>query len=260
VNYHDVLESLVWNYRLDFDPVGIKFIFDESELDLLRITHNARSKLTFCQHTAAVRQARYALFMKPESCLCKNAQLVLGFRPLDEKADTRYHLKYAADPETALKIVLEKPKLDFMACKGVYIAPIDVFDQIELEPSVVFIMCVPYQALHILNDYMAAIRLPNLTFYQFPNSAVCAGSVWAFNNKTANLTTMCPGSKTSGKTEMNYVNLFIPGEHMLPAIDQLKKRIEKGQGPSLLGKGGAWPGLDRCAGCSTLSFRKSTSQ
>jgi uncharacterized protein (DUF169 family) len=118
-------------------------------------------------------------------------------------------------------------------------------------------MAVPYQAYHNLKDYMGAMHKPNLTFFATPNSAVCSGSVYSYNNNTANMTTMCAGSKTSGKTEMNYMNIFIPGDQILATAGQLEKRIKETGGPSLLGKGGQpWPGLDVCAGCPMVKFEK----
>ena len=70
------------------------------------------------------------------------------------------------------------------------------------------------------------------------------------------MTTMCAGSKTSGKTEMNYVNVFVPGDQILSLCEQQKMRAEKG-GPSVLGKGyKAWPGLDACKGCPLFKFEK----
>jgi len=69
------------------------------------------------------------------------------------------------------------------------------------------------------------------------------------------MTTMCAGSKTSGKTEMNYVNLFVPGDQINDMAEQQKMRVEKGEGASLLGKGSqAWPGLDACKGCPMFKF------
>jgi len=139
--------------------------------------------------------------------------------------------------------------------KGIYMAPLEAFDGAGKQPDVVFMMVTPYQAYHVLNDYMGAMNKPNLTFFATPNSAVCSGSVYAYNKDTANMTTMCAGSKASGKTEMNYMNLFIPGTQILPTVEQLVRRIEKTGGPSLLGKGGQpWPGLDVCSGCPMVKF------
>ena len=254
MNYQEAREKLIWNLRLDFDPAGILFVSDESEIQDLPITHEAKSKMTYCQFLAAVRQQRYALFMHPKQLLCQNAYPVFGFRELEKGADTKRHLKYIDDPDVAWEAPQQKAKLEAGSCKGIYVAPLDWFDTIGKTPSVVFMVCVPYQAYHIFNDYMGAMKKPNLTFFHTPNSAVCSGSVYCYNNKTANMTTMCAGSKTSGKTEMNYVNVFIPGEHLLPMVEQQVKRCEQG-GPSVLGKGNVpWPGLDICKGCPLFKF------
>jgi uncharacterized protein (DUF169 family) len=97
---------------------------------------------------------------------------------------------------------------------------------------------------------MSATGRSSLTFNHTPNSAVCSGSVWAFNNNTANMTTMCAGSKTSGKSDMSMMNLFIPGSQIKASAAQLLKRASEMGGPSVLGKRGQpWPGLDVCKGC-----------
>ena len=254
MNLKEAREQLIWNIRLDFDPVGIRFVFDENEINQLQVSHRAKARITYCQFLTAVRQERYSLFMEPKKCLCENATLVFGFRELNKEADTKRHLKYLVDPDTALKAPQEKAKLEYGKCKGFYMAPLDKFDNTQYKPNIVFIMCTPFQAYHILNDYMGAHKLPNLFFFHTPNSAVCSGSVYSYVNETINMTTMCAGSKTSGKTEMNYMNIFIPGEKFLPLVEQQKKRCEKG-GPSVLGKGYTpWPGLDVCKGCPLFKF------
>ena len=130
-----------------------------------------------------------------------------------------------------------------------------MFDESGVDPDIVFFMLLPYQAYHILNDYMAATGRSSLTFYHTPNSAVCSGSVWAFNHSTANMTTMCAGSKTSGKSDMSMLNLFIPGTQIKDSAGQLLKRASEMGGPSVLGKGGEpWPGMDVCKGCPLFKY------
>lgn len=257
MNYKKAMESFIWNFRLDFDPVGIKYIFDETEIAKLPVTHRSKAKLSYCQYLAAARSAKHSLFLEPDRLLCKNAQPVFGFRELEEKIDGKNHMKYLLDPDLSWQAPQEKARLAVGECKGIYMAPLDEFDKIGVEPSVVFFMVVPYQAYHILNDYMGGTNKPNLTLFTTPNSAVCSGSVYSYNNKTANMNTMCAGSKASGKTEMNYMNLFIPGDELLATAAQLQKRIDETGGPSLLGKGGQpWPGLDVCSGCPMVKFEK----
>ena len=257
MNYSKAMETLIWNFRLDYDPVGIRFVFDEGEKASLKVTHTAKSKLSYCQYLAAARSAKHALYMEPDRLLCKNAQPVFGFRSLERDTDGKNHEKYLLDSNLSWQAPQEKERLAQGACKGIFMAPMEDFDAAGTDPSVVFIMATPYQCYHILNDYMGAMNRPNLTFFATPNSAVCSGSVYSFNKNTANMTTMCAGSKASGKTEMNYMNLFIPGSHIIPTVEQLVKRIETTGGPSLLGKGGQpWPGLDVCSGCPMVKFEK----
>lgn len=257
MNYTEEHNAFIWNFRLDFDPVGIRYIFDEDEIEKLPVTHKSKAKISYCMYLAAARSARHSLFMPPDRLQCKNAQPVFGFRELTRDVDGKNHEKYLLDPDLSWEAPQQKARLDVGACKGIFMAPLDKFDEAGIEPHVVFMMVVPFQAYHIINDYMGATGKPNLTYFATPNSAVCSGSVYAYKNNTANLTTMCAGSKASGKTEMNYMNLFVPGNQIIDTAAQLQKRIEKTGGPSLLGKGGqAWPGLDVCSGCPMVKFEK----
>jgi uncharacterized protein (DUF169 family) len=178
------METLIWNFRLDYDPVGIRFVFDESEKEKLKVTHTTKVKLSYCQYIAAARSAKHALFLQPDRLLCKNAQPVFGFRSLEKETDGKNHEKYLIDPELSWQAPQEKQRLNEGACKGIYVAPLETYDDVKSDPSVVFLMVTPFQAYHILNDYMGAMNRPNLTFFATPNSAVCSGSVYCYNKHT----------------------------------------------------------------------------
>ena len=195
------------------------------------------------------------MFMPANMLLCENAEPVFGFRELDQEKDTKRHMKYLRNEELAWQAPQGKAKLPLGKCYGIYTAPLAMFDESGLDPDIVFFMLLPYQAYHVLNDYMAATGRSSLTFNHTPNSAVCSGSVWALNHNTANMTTMCAGSKTSGKTDMSMVNLFIPGTQIKDSAAQLLQRVSETGGPSVLGKGGEpWPGMDVCKGCPLFKY------
>ncbi|MDY0132586.1 MAG: DUF169 domain-containing protein [Desulforegulaceae bacterium] len=257
LTYTKAFESFIWNFRLDFDPVGVKFIDNESIINTLPITHTVKPKLSYCQYLAASRSAKHRLFLSPEKLECKNAQPVFGFRELEQEIDGKSHEKYLIDEKLSWRAPQEKARLELGKYKGIFMAPLNDYDDLDFGPDITFFMVVPYQAYHILNDYMGAMNKPNLSFLATPNSAVCSGGVYSFLNNTANMTTMCAGSKSSGKTEMNYMNLFIPGDQVLKTAEHLLYRIEKTGGPSLMGKGGQpWPGLDVCLNCPLIKFKE----
>jgi uncharacterized protein (DUF169 family) len=255
LTFEDVSDTYIYYIRLDFDPVGIKFCADEGEISKYKINAKAKAKLTYCQHLAMARGGHKAMFMPANMLLCGNAAPVFGFRELDQEKDTRAHMKYLRDEKLAWEAPQGKAKLLLGKCYGIYTAPLTMFDASGVDPDIVFFMLLPYQAYHVLNDYMGATGRSSLTFNHTPNSAVCSGSVWAYNHHTANMTTMCAGSKTSGKTDMAMVNLFIPGTQIKPSAAQLLKRVTEMGGPSVLGKGGEpWPGLDVCKGCPLFKY------
>jgi uncharacterized protein (DUF169 family) len=255
LTYRDLTDTYIYHIRLDFDPVGIKFCANQDEVAKCKVNAKAKAKLTYCQQLAMARGGRLAMYMPAETLLCENAEPVFGYRELDQEKDTKRHMKYLRDEKLAWQAPQEKAKLPKGSCCGIYTAPLDMFDETGVDPDVIFFMLLPYQAYHILNDYMAATDRSSLTFNHTPNSAVCSASVWAFNHNTANLTTMCAGSKTSGKSDMAMMNLFVPGSQIKASDAQLLKRVADMGGPSVLGKGGQpWPGLDVCKGCPLFKY------
>ena len=259
MTYTDVADTYIYYIRIDFDPVGIKFCSSEAEISQCRINAKAKAKLTYCQQLAMARGGHKAMYMPADMLLCENAEPVFGFRELDKEKDTKRHMKYLRNEELAWQAPQGKAKLPMGKYCGIYTAPLAMFDESGIDPDVVFFMLLPYQAYHILNDYMAANGRSSLTFNHTPNSAVCSGSVWAFNHNTANMTTMCAGSKTSGKSDMSMMNLFVPGTQIKDSAAQLLKRAAEMGGPSVLGKGGEdWPGMDVCKGCPLFKYETVT--
>lgn len=255
LTYTDVADTYIYYIRVDSDPVGIKFCYDEAEISQYPINAKAKARLTYCQYLALARGGHKAMYMPADKLLCENAEPVFGFRDLDKEKDTKRHMKYLRNEKLAWEAPQAKAKLPLGKCYGIYTAPLATFDQADIDPDVVFFLLLPFQAYHVLNDYMAATGRSSLTFNHTPNSALCSGSVWAYNHNTANLTTPCAGSKTSGKSDMSMVNLFIPGPHIKASAAQLLKRAAEMGGPSVLGKGGEpWPGLDVCKGCPLFKY------
>ena len=257
LTYTDISDAYIYYLRVDYEPVGVRFCFDEAVIPGYRLNALAKARITYCQFLAMARSGGNAMFMTPQQLLCENAEPVFGFRELDREKDTKRHLKYLMKEELAWAAPQAKAKLPLGECKGIYMAPLRMFDAVGPAPHVVFFMALPYQMYHILNDYMGAMGRSNLTFNHTPNSAVCSGSVWAHVNHSANMTTMCAGSKTSGKTDMSMMNLFIPGDHIKLTAAQLLDRTVRTGGPSTLGKGGEpWPGMDVCKACPLFKFEE----
>ncbi len=255
LTYTDVSDAYIYYIRPDFDPVGIKFCSDEAEIARYKINARVKAKITYCQQLALARGGHKAMFMSPRGLSCENARLVFGYREPDREKDTKKHMKYLRDEKLAWEATLAKARLASGSCFGVYTAPLSMFDASGLDPDIVFFMLLPYQAYHVLNDYMGATGQSSLTFNHSPNSAVCSGSLWALEHNTANMTTMCAGSKTSGKTDMAMLNLFIPGARIKDSAAQLLRRVSETGGSSLLHEGGQpWPGMDICGGCPLLKF------
>ena len=243
LTWADVVFSLRNLLRLKYLPVAIKFSFDENLQDFLDY-RTAGKNFTFCQYAAFTRQEGVKLVGLKSTMGCKNAMYVLNWKDFDEE-EIRGHRKYARDDNQAEFFAKTKPRLR-EGLKFFALSPLHITD---FEPDVVYIVCDVLQAYHMCNDYMSAFNVhplrPNFTV----NSAVCAGAVWCYNTGELNLTPMCSGSKTSGKTEQGEVNVFIPGDKMKGLVRRMLERTLEYGGVSFPRTGKTYPGCDVCKLC-----------
>lgn len=251
INYAQAQELFERLLKLDYHPVAIKFFKSLEEAKEYKAEKRMAAKVTFCQFTAASRMANYVLKGTNENILCENCLTSFGFtEPSDEEA--KGHMKYVVDFEKAKQVLATKPRLQVGAIKAFMTAPLA---KTPVEPDVIMFVCNPLQAYHILNDYIGAFNVHPLQFNHTVNSAVCGGAVWSYLNHKPNMTTMCAGSYTSGKTEKGEVNVFIPGDQILDVAKQLAFRTEFSGGASLPYNGTEWPGLDVCKKCPLIRFK-----
>ncbi|GAB6158438.1 DUF169 domain-containing protein [Desulfotomaculum varum] len=253
LSYEDMHRALAVLYKLEYNPVAVKFYFDREAFDQLAADKLPGPKMTFCQALLASRMNDHIVKITDDKLLCDNARTVFGFRAPSEE-EVKDHLKYTTDWDLAQRCLEVKPKLPLGELKGIMAAPLY---KTPVTPDVVFFIVNPYQAYHILNDYIGATKVPTVTSTHTVNSAVCGGTVDCYLHRTAGMKTMCAGSFTSGKTEKGEVNVFIPGDQIAALTKQLLKRSHHyGGGASFIGAGGQeYPGMDVCKKCPMIRFK-----
>lgn len=252
LTYADMHKAFQALYKLEYNPVAIKFFFDQEEYDNFVPEKVPGPKMTFCQVALASRMDDYIVKFDNEKLLCGNAQTVFGFREVtDEEVDG--HVKYTNDWDHAKECLLAKPMLPVGKLKGIMTAPLY---KTPVDPDVVFFVTNTFQAYHILNDYIGGCKVPVVNSTHTINSAVCGGAVGCYLKHTAEMKTMCAGSYTSGKTEKGEVNIFIPGDQIGAVAKQLIERSAKYGAASMLGPGGQeYPGVDVCKKCPMIRFK-----
>ncbi|ABO49799.1 protein of unknown function DUF169 [Desulforamulus reducens MI-1] len=253
LSYREMHMALQDLYKLDYNPVAIKFFFDQEEYDKFEVEKVPGPKMTYCQVALASRMDDYITKFNQEKLLCGNAKTVFGMRESsDEEVDG--HVKYTNNWELAKECLNAKPMLPLGELKGIATAPLY---KATFEPDVVFMITDTFQAYHILNDYIGATKKPTLNFTHTINSAVCGGTVGCYQKQTIEMKTMCAGSFTSGKTEKGEINIFVPGTHIGALSKQLIDRTAKYGGSSMVGPGGQqYPGVDVCKKCPMIKFKE----
>ncbi len=259
LSYKDMQKVLMDELRLMHYPIAVKFIFQDKELEEFKkgaSYYVPAHPLTFCQFEIGPRMKGQTVLGTKETLGCTNGAYVFGWKPYDD-AEVKSHLKYAKDWEQAVRFVKSKPRLPEGALKAFVVSPLaDSY----FAPDSVHFYCDNMQAYHLAVDYMAAMDVHPLRSNITMNSSACAGNVYSYLEKTANVITACSGSYNAGKTERGEINVIIPGEHIGETVQRLLDRIRSSGSASVTRPGDPFPGADVCKNCPLIICTKPKEQ
>jgi uncharacterized protein (DUF169 family) len=240
--------------RMKYYPVAVKFFFSREELDSLRQNTEYRISahpFTFCHYLAASRQRGDILLMEAKGLGCSNAKYVFGWREFDE-SEIKTHLKYAKDRDQAERIAGKKKRLQ-QGLLAVATAPLH---KAPFKPDVIHGMCDVLQSYHLGNDWSAAMDIFPFEMTMNVNSSACLGTVSVFLAGKPNITPMCSGSYTAGKTEQGELNWIWPGDQLEPTVRWMLERTARDGGASYPRTGETYPGFNICKLCPFLAWTK----
>jgi uncharacterized protein (DUF169 family) len=256
LSYQQLQQTLMDELRLMHYPVAVKYIFKDEHLEAFKEAcpeyYQPVKKLTFCQWEIAARMKGQTVLADPDGLGCPNAQFVFGWKSLDD-SEIKSHLKYVKDWDQAERFVKTKPRLPEGALKAVAVSPLA---DAVLPPDTVHFYCDNMQAYHILVDYMAAMDTHPLATNVTMNSSACAGNVFTYLERKANMCPACSGSYNAGKTERGEINVFVPGDQMPRVVDRMLERKEQYGSSAITRPGDNFPGADVCKNCPLIVFKK----
>lgn len=244
--------------RMKYYPVAVKFFFAKEELDDFKKKADYKVSahpFTFCHYLAASRQ-RGDVLLSPETGLgCTNAKYIFGWKGKDE-GEIKSHLKYAKDMKQAEKIVDIKKRLP-QNLLAFATAPLH---NSPFKPDVIHGMSDVLQAYHLGNDWSAAMDIMPFEMTMTMNSSACHGVTSVFLDHKPNITPMCSGSYTAGKTEQGEINWIWPGDQLEPTVRWMLERTVRDKGPSFPRTGETYPGFNMCKLCPFLVWHKPTKE
>jgi uncharacterized protein (DUF169 family) len=250
----DIIFSLRNLLRMKYYPVAVKFFYDEAELNEFKKTADYKIGLhpfTFCHFLAASRQRGDILLSELKGLGCTNAQYIFGWKEYDE-GEVKSHFKYTKDKAQAEKMVKTKkrmkPGLLAFATAPLHKAP--------YKPDVIHGMSDVLQAYHLGNDWSAAMDIMPFEMTMTMNSSACHGVTAVFLDHKPNISPMCSGSYTAGKTEQGEINWIWPGDQLEPTVRWMLERTVRDKGPSFPRTGETYPGFNMCKLCPFLVWTK----
>lgn len=254
LSHSDIVFGLRNFLKMKYYPVAVKFFFNQEELNDFKAKINYKIALrpyTFCHFIAASRQKGDILWGTHDKLGCSNAKYVFGWKELDE-TEIKSHLKYTRSREQAEKFVRTKKRLP-AGLLGFATAPLH---KVPFKPDLIHGVCDSLQAYHLANDWCAAYDTQPFEMVMTMNSSICHGCVQCYVTHKPNVTLMCSGSKTAGKTEQGEINWIWPYEQLEPTFHWTLERILRDGGVSFPRTGETYPGFDICKLCTFLSFVK----
>ncbi len=256
LSYQEMHEALYNGLRLYHHPIAVKYLFSDEEVADFEANADEYftpvKPMTFCQWEIAARMKGQTVLAKEEALGCANAIYVFGWSSLTDK-EIKSHEKYTRDLDQAERFVKSKPRLPEGKLKAVVVAPLH---KTYFAPDTVHFYCDNMQAYHLAVDYMAAMDIHPLRSNITMNSSACAGNVYTYLEKSANMLPACSGSYNAGKTERGEINFIIPGEHIEATVQRLLDRKAKYGSEAITRPGDSFPGADVCKNCPLIIFKK----
>jgi len=244
--------------RMKYYPVAVKYFYDQAELDEFKKTNDYKvsaDPFTFCHYLAASRQRGDILLGGAKGVGCTNAQFVWGWKDFDE-GEVKSHLKYAKDMAQAERIVKSKKRLP----KGLLAFATAPLHKATFKPDVIHGMSDVLQAYHLGNDWSTAHDIFPFEMNMTMNSSACHGVAAVFLSRKPNITPMCSGSYTAGKTEQGEINWIWPGDQLEPTVRWMLQRTVRDGGVSFPRTGETYPGFNMCKLCPFLVWHKPTKE
>ena len=250
----DIVLSLRNLLRMKYYPVAVKFFFSGSELEAFKKGGKykvAAHPFTFCHYLAASRQRGDILLCTMKEMGCSNAKFIFGWKEFDE-GEVKSHLKYTKDMAQAERLVKIKKRLP----EGLLAFATAPLHKATFKPDVIHGMSDVLQSYHLGNDWSAAMDIYPFEMTMTMNSSACHGVTAVFVDRKPNITPMCSGSYTAGKTEQGEINWIWPGDHLEPTVRWMLERTMRDGGVSFPRTGETYPGFNMCKLCPFLVWTK----
>ena len=250
----DIVFALRNLLRMKYYPVAVKFFYAQDELDAFKKSGEYKVSahpFTFCHYLAASRQRGDILLSDLKGMGCTNAQYIFGWKEYDE-GEIKSHFKYTKDKAQAERLVKTKKRLK-PSLLAFATAPLH---KATFKPDVIHGMSDVLQAYHLGNDWCAAMDIQPFEMTMTMNSSACHGVAAVLLTKKPNITPMCSGSYTAGKTEQGEINWIWPGDQLEPTVKWMLERTVRDNGVSFPRTGETYPGFNMCKLCPFLVWTK----
>ncbi|SHJ59363.1 Uncharacterized conserved protein, DUF169 family [Hathewaya proteolytica DSM 3090] len=228
--YDDLQKNLVCALDLNRNPVGIKFLYSESEFDECEVPR-VKYKLSYCSMVQLATKGK-CLKANFENSGCCGATRALGLEELDEQCHigNRYYYLNMYNSMCVAKKTHKEANIVSQRIYGVVAQPLSEFKE---EPDVVIVVTIPYNMMRIIQGYSYHNGLCNNIRFD-GNQALCLEcTTRPYETNDINVSVLCSNTRFLAKWDKTEMAIGIPYNRFPMLVDGVMKTInatEKDEG------------------------------
>lgn len=210
-------------------PLAIKF-FEEGEEwpeEARFPVRDLQVKLAHCQAQAIARKYGWTLVMTPEDLGCAISGHSYGWKTADpDKAvDFLTRMNYAADPESALRVLLGFRTLAPGACRAVGYSPLE---WTKIIPDVILIYLNPAQLMRCLHGSTQRTGDPVTSSFTGRAATCTEGVLGAHLDQAPKVVVPGNGDRVWASAQDHEMAYALPAAHLPDLVEGLEKTHERG--------------------------------
>jgi uncharacterized protein (DUF169 family) len=210
-------------------PLAIKFLKEAEELpeDARFPGRDMQVKLAHCQAQAIARKYGWTLVMTPEDLGCAISGHTYGWKTADpDKAvDFLTRMNYAADPESALRVLLGFRTLAPGACRAVVYSPLE---WTKIVPDVILIYLNPAQLMRCLHGSTQRTGEPVTSAFTGRAATCTEGVLGAHLDQAPKVVVPGNGDRVWASAQDHEMAYALPAAHLPDLVEGLGKTHERG--------------------------------
>ena len=210
-------------------PVAVKFLKDAEKppQEARSPLRDLQVRLAHCQAQAVTRKYGWTLILTPEDLGCAISGHTYGWKPADPKraVDFLTRMNYAADEDSALKVLRGFRTLEPGTCRAVVYSPLE---WTKVVPEVILIYLNPAQLMRCLHGSTQRTGEPVTSSFTGRAATCTEGVLGAFLDQSPKVVVPGNGDRVWATAQDHEMAYALPAAHLIDLVQGLEKTHQRG--------------------------------